>query len=159
METIVNLLKELNYTISCCESLTGGLFSKVLTDISGASEVFKGSIITYSNEAKIDVVRIKKEIIEKYGAISKECALAMAQNTKEIFKTSVAISFTGNAGPNASEDKAVGLVYLAIVFEKYFLIEELTLKGTRAEIRDEIVKQAQLILETNLEKIKKESSK
>lgn len=159
MNDIVNLLKELNYTISSCESLTGGLFSKLITDIPGASEIFKGSIVCYTNEIKVNVVKIKSEIINKYGVVSPECALAMAQNVTKIFNTNVAISFTGNAGPNTLENKPVGLVYLAIVFQKYFLIEELNLRGTREEIRNEVVKQAQEILKINLIKIKEESSK
>ncbi|MBE4703935.1 CinA family protein [Spiroplasma platyhelix] len=159
MEAVVSLLKELNYTISSCESLTGGLFSKTITDVPGASQVFKGSIVAYSNQAKIDVVSINAEVFNKYGAVSKECALAMAQNVRAIFKTDVAVSFTGNAGPNASENKPVGLIYIALVFEKFFIIEELSLSGTREEIRNEVVKQAQAILAANLIRIKKESSK
>lgn len=159
MQAIVDLLKALNYTISICESVTGGLFSKLLTDVQGTSQVFQGSVVAYTNEVKIDIVRVEKEIIEKYGAVSKECALAMAQNVKALFNSDVAVSFTGNAGPEANENKPVGLVYLAIVFEKYFLVEELKLQGTRAEIRDQAVKQGQIILEKNLIKIKKESSK
>lgn len=159
MEIIVNLLKELKYTISSCESLTGGLFSKKITDIPDSSEIFKGSIVCYANEVKINLVQVKPEIIKKYGAISPECALAMAQNARKIFKSDVAISFTGNAGPNKSENKPIGLVYVAIVFEKYFIIEQLSLQGTREEIRNELINQAQKILIANLTKIKKESSK
>lgn len=159
MELIINLLKELNYTISSCESITGGLFSKEITDIPNASQIFKGSIICYTNEIKINFVGIKKEIIEKFGVISPECALAMAQNIKKKFKTNVAISFTGNAGPDTSENKPVGLVYLALVFDKFFLIEKLKLHGTREEIRNQVVSQAKEILIKNLIKIKKESSK
>lgn len=159
MEVVVSLLQELKLTLSSCESLTGGLFSKRITDVPGASQVFKGAIIAYSTAAKIDVVRIAKEIIEKYGAVSKECALAMAQNTKAIFQSNVAVSFTGNAGPDKSEDKPVGLVYLAIVFDHYFVVETLTLSGSRTEIRNEVVLQAEKILVANLTKIKKESPK
>ncbi|MGL5268836.1 MAG: CinA family protein [Spiroplasma sp.] len=159
METIINMLKELNYTLSTCESITGGLFSKLITDIPGASQVFKGGVVAYTDEIKVKVVKIKKEILEKYGAVSPECALAMSQNVRKIFKTNVAISFTGNAGPDGSETKPVGLVYLAIVFEKYFLIEKLILKDSRQNIRNKVVKQAQKILIKNLIKIKKELPK
>lgn len=158
MEVIVNLLKQLNYTMSSCESITGGLFSKTITDISGSSQVFKGSIVSYTKEIKIKIVKIKEEVLNKYGVVSPECALIMAQNIKEIFNTDIAISFTGNAGPSSLEKKPIGLSYIAIVFPKYFLIEKLVLQGTRTEIRNKIIKHAQEILKINLTKIKKESS-
>lgn len=159
MEKVVSLLQELKHNISCCESLTGGLFSKLLTDTPGSSAIFKGSVVAYTNEAKEKVVGVKQEILSKYGTVSKECALAMAQNVRELFKSDVAISFTGNAGPNTREGKPVGLVYLAIVSKNFFVLEELQLHGSRAEIREAVVLQGQIILEKNLERIKKESLK
>lgn len=159
MKKVVDLLNKLNYTLSSCESVTGGLFSKSITDIPGAAQVFKGGIVSYTNEVKINVVHIKKDIIKKYGAVSPECALAMAQNIREIFKTDVAVSFTGNAGPDSSENKPVGLVYLALVTKNDSLVEELTLNGSRETIRNEMIKQVETILIKNLIKIKKESSK
>jgi len=80
--------------------------------IAGASKYFSVGFITYTNESKINIVKIKKTTIEKYGVISKQCAIEMALNTQKILKTNIAISFTGNAGPNALENKPVGLVYV-----------------------------------------------
>lgn len=159
MEKVVSLLQELKHSLSCCESLTGGLFSKRLTDTPGVSVIFKGSIVAYTSEAKEKIVGVKREILNKYGTVSKECALAMAQNVRELFKSDVAISFTGNAGPDAIEGKPVGLVYLAIVSKSFFVLEELQLQGTRAEIREAVVQQGQMILAKTLERIKKESPK
>jgi len=139
MEIVVRLLKELNFTISSCESITGGLFSKQITDISNSSQVFKGAIVSYTNDIKINLVKIKADIFKKFGAISSECALAMAQNVREIFKTDVAISFTGNAGSIGSESKPIGLIYIAVVFKEYFFVEKFVFHGIKKEIRSEAV--------------------
>lgn len=160
MNKIIELLNNLNYTISSCESVTGGLFSKTITDIPGASKVFKGAIISYNNEIKIKVVKVKAKIIKKFGVVSAECALAMAKNVKKIFRTNIAISFTGNAGPDNLENKPSGLVYLAIFLsKKQFWIQELNLQGNRDKIRKTIVKKAQELLITNLTKVVDELKK
>lgn len=157
MDQVIELLNFLNYTISSCESVTGGLFSKTITDIPGSSHVFKGAIISYNNDIKIKVVKIKPRIIKKYGVVSAECALAMAKNIRKIFRTDIAISFTGNAGPDNLENKPSGLVYLTIFLsKKQFWIEELNFQGNRKQIRIAIVKKAQELLITNLTKIKNE---
>ncbi|MDQ7982786.1 MAG: nicotinamide-nucleotide amidohydrolase family protein [Spiroplasma sp.] len=152
---IIKLLKDASYTISSCESITGGFFSKTITDFPGASQVFKGAIIAYDNEIKIKVVKVKPKIINKFGAISRECALAMAKNIKKIFKTDIGISFTGNAGPDNLENKPSGLVYLAIVLnKKQFWVEELHLVGYRDQIRVAVIKKAQELLLANLINLK-----
>lgn len=157
MDKIIELLNTLNYTISSCESITGGLFSKTITDIPGASKVFKGAIVSYNNEIKIKVVKVKAKIIKKYGVVSAECALAMAKNVTKIFQTDIAISFTGNAGPDNLENKPSGLVYLAIFLsKKQFWVEELNFKGNRDQIRKAVVKTAQELLITNLIKVTNE---
>lgn len=156
MEKIISLLNTLNYTISSCESITGGLFSKTITDIPGASKVFKGAIVAYNNAIKIKIVKVKQRIIKKYGVVSSECALAMAKNTKKIFQTNIAISFTGNAGLDNLENKPSGLVYLAIFLtKKQYWVEKLQLQGNREQIRMAVVKKAQELLIKNLKIIKK----
>jgi PncC family amidohydrolase len=112
MKNLVELLNNHNLTLASCESLTGGLFAKRLTDMVGAGSIFKGGLVVYSNEAKIKLAKISAAALEKYGAISKRCAEELAQNTQKILKTDLAISFTGNAGPTSQENKPVGLVLL-----------------------------------------------
>jgi len=112
------LIKELtkrNQTIVFAESCTGGLLSSSLTSISGSSQVFQGSIVSYSNELKHSLLDISEEKLTKYGAVSEEVCEAMAINVKEKLKADWAISISGIAGPNGgSQDKPVGLVYISI---------------------------------------------
>lgn len=115
MTELLVLLDKFNFRIICCESITGGLFAQEITSIAGASKYFSGGFITYTNESKINIVKIKKTTIEKYGVISKQCAIEMALNTQKILKTNIAVSFNGNVGPNALENKPVDLVYVGIV--------------------------------------------
>jgi len=112
------LIKELtkrNETIVFAESSTGGLLSSSLTSISGSSQVFQGSIVSYSNELKNSLLNISKEKLTKYGAVSEEVCEAMAINVKEKLGADWAIAISGIAGPNGgSQDKPVGLVYISI---------------------------------------------
>ena len=112
------LIKELsnrNETIVFAESCTGGLLSSSITSISGSSDVFKGSIISYSNELKNSLLNISEDNLKKYGAVSEEVCEAMAVNVKEKLEADWAIAISGIAGPNGgSEEKPVGLVYIAI---------------------------------------------
>ena len=137
-QDLLDLLIKKTLTISSMESLTGGLFASCFTSISNASKAYKGSIITYTNEIK-EKAGVKKETIDKYTAISKECVFEMAQNCKSYFDTDVAVSFSGNAGPTASEGKEVGLVYICIIVKNNANVFELHLDGTRNEIRNKCV--------------------
>lgn len=137
-QDLLDLLIKKNLTISSMESLTGGLFASCFTSISNASKAYKGSIVTYTNEIK-EKAGVKKETINKYTAISKECVLEMAQNCKSYFDTDVAVSFSGNAGPTASEGKEVGLVYICVIVKNNTNVFELHLDGTRNEIRTKCV--------------------
>ena len=152
MEKIVNLLKEKGLTISCAESLTGGSFAASITNVSGASKVFKGGIVTYTNEIKRDCLNVKEDTLNKFGAVSKECCFEMAQNVKSMFNSDIGVAFTGNAGPTASENKPVGLVYIGIYFLGDIEILEVNLKGTREEIRKECIR---LVSNKILKKIQK----
>lgn len=137
-QDLLDLLIKKNLTISSMESLTGGLFASCFTSISNASKAYKGSIVTYTNEIK-EKAGVKKETIDKYSAISKECVLEMAQNCKSYFDTDIAVSFSGNAGPTASEGKEVGLVYICVIVKNNTNVFELHLDGTRNEIRNRCV--------------------
>jgi len=119
MEYLVNkLLKKLikkKLKISFVESCTGGMLSSIITSVSGSSKVFNFSLVTYSNEAKINILKVPKKIINKYGAVSKECCLSMVKNLSKINKANISVSITGVAGPNGGTKlKPVGLVYIGI---------------------------------------------
>ncbi|MGP1570086.1 MAG: CinA family protein [Eubacteriales bacterium] len=133
---VVDFLIEKKLTISAAESCTGGLFSKEVTEISGASQIFDRGIVTYSNEAKISELGVKSETLAAFGAVSKETAFEMAQGVRNVSKTDIGISVTGIAGPQgATNNKPVGLVYIGISSDGVTKVRELRLKGNRAENR------------------------
>ena len=112
---IVNRLIKKKLTISTAESCTGGLLSSAIISATGSSKVFKLGLITYSNQSKIKVLKVLKNIIRKYGAVSEQVCLAMVMNLNKISKTSISISITGIAGPSGgTKIKPVGLVYVGI---------------------------------------------
>ncbi|MCB9481484.1 MAG: CinA family nicotinamide mononucleotide deamidase-related protein [Desulfobacteraceae bacterium] len=118
-EKTARLLTENKLTLSIAESCTGGLISNNFTDISGSSAFFKMSAVTYSNEAKTDILNVKKETIEKFGAVSKECAMELAYGARLEGKSDFGISTTGIAGPAGGvKDKPVGTVFIGISSEK-----------------------------------------
>ena len=112
-------------TISVAESCTGGLLAHNLTKLANSSKYFQMGLTTYSNQAKIKILKINKKIIKKYGAVSEECCKSMVQNLNKISKSKINVSITGIAGPGgASENKPVGLVYIGIKKGKTVLIEK-----------------------------------
>ena len=112
---IVNKLIKKKLKVSFAESCTGGLLSSSITSISGSSKVFSLGLVTYSNTAKIKILKVPKKIISEYGAVSKECCLSMVKNLSKISKADISISITGIAGPNGGTKlKPVGLVYIGI---------------------------------------------
>ena len=112
---IVRLLRKKRLKISFAESCTGGLLSNTITSISGSSKVFTIGLVTYSNQSKIRTLKIPKNIIRKYGAVSYETCLAMVKNLSKISKTNISVSITGIAGPKGgTKKKPVGLVFIAI---------------------------------------------
>ena len=122
---VVKKLIKKKLTVSFAESCTGGLLSSSITSISGASKVFYLGLITYSNKAKIDVLKVPKKIINKYGAVSKECCLFMVKNLSKISKANISVSITGIAGPNGGTKlKPVGLVYIGIKKGNKIIIKE-----------------------------------
>lgn len=135
---LLDALVEHKLTISSMESITGGLFASTFTSIPGASNAFKGSAVTYQDEVK-ESFGVKKETIEKYGAISSQTAKEMAIKASEFFKSEVSVSFTGNAGPDAQEDKPVGMVFVSIRIKDKLYTYQLALKGEREAIRKQCV--------------------
>ena len=112
---IVSLLKKKKYKISLAESCTGGLLSSAITSVSGSSKIFTLGLVAYSNQSKTKVLRVSKNIIRKYGSVSKQVCLAMVKNLNKISKTNISVSITGIAGPSGgNRKKPVGLVYVGI---------------------------------------------
>ena len=112
-------------TISVAESCTGGLLAHNLTRLASSSKYFQMGLTTYSNQAKIKILKIDKNIIKKNGAVSKECCKSMVQNLTKISKSKINVSITGIAGPGgASKNKPVGLVYIGIKKGQTLLIKE-----------------------------------
>ena len=115
MKSLIKLLTKKKLKISFAESCTGGLLASSITSIDGASKVFNLGFITYSNQAKIKVLKVNKNIIKKYGAVSHKCCLAMVNNLSKISKANINVSITGIAGPKGgTRQKPVGLVYIGI---------------------------------------------
>ena len=115
MKSLVRLLAKKKLKISFAESCTGGLLSSTITSISGASKIFKLGLVTYSNQAKIKVLKVNKNIIKNYGAVSYECCSAMVKNLSKISKANINVSITGIAGPKGgTKQKPVGLVYIGV---------------------------------------------
>ena len=114
-QKIVRLLAKKKLKISFVESCTGGLLSSTITQISGSSKVFTIGLITYSNQSKINTLKVSKNTIKKYGAVSYETCLSMVKNLNKISKTNISVSITGIAGPNGgTKQKPVGLVFIGI---------------------------------------------
>ncbi|WP_456275426.1 competence/damage-inducible protein A [Bacillus sp. AK128] len=138
---VLRLLQQKKLTISAAESLTGGLFTQRLTSISGASNVVKGGIVCYTNESKRDVLKVSPAILEKEGAISEQCAKQLAENIKDLMNADIGISFTGVAGPDLSEGKQVGTVFIGLAMpnnkSEVFAIK---LAGGREAIRERSIR-------------------
>jgi nicotinamide-nucleotide amidase len=115
MKSLIRILIKKKLKISFAESCTGGLLASTITSISGASKVFNLGLITYSNQAKNKVLKVNKNILKKYGAVSHECCSAMVKNLSKISKASINVSITGIAGPKGgTKQKPVGLVYIGV---------------------------------------------
>jgi len=140
-----------NVTIALAESCTGGMIAGVLTDVPGASKVFLGSAVTYSNEAKTDILGVDPDIINDHGAVSSYCAEKMAEGAKRIFRSEIALSVTGIAGPDGgSAEKPVGTVWFGISSNDATYTFKKQFSGERALIRNSAVKTA---LEALLERV------
>ena len=112
-------------TISVAESCTGGLLAHNLTKLANSSKYFQMGLTTYSNQAKIKLLKVNKKIINKYGAVSHECCKAMVKNLSKISKSKINVSITGIAGPGgASINKPIGLVYIGIKKGKTLIVKE-----------------------------------
>ena len=144
MKSLIRILTKKKLKISFAESCTGGLLASSITSISGASKVFNLGLVTYSNQAKINILKINKNIIKKYGAVSHECCSAMVKNLSKISKANINVSITGIAGPKGgTKQKPVGLVYIGVKKGSKIIINKCLFKSKkRSSIQKSTVKKA-----------------
>ena len=134
-QKIVKLLSKKKIKISFAESCTGGLLSSSITSISGSSKVFTLGLITYSNQAKINILKVPKKIIMKHGAVSYETCLSMVKNLNRISRTNISVSITGVAGPKCgTKKKPVGLVYIGIKKADKTLVKKYLFKNKKRNL-------------------------
>ena len=137
---IGKMLKKQNKTLSTAESCTGGMIAQVLTSVSGASQYFKGAVVSYATEAKMNVLGVSESLINDYSVVSKEVVSSMALNIKEMMKTDYAIATTGNAGPSKGDsDAEIGTVFIAIATPVDIIVEEFNFGQPREKVIDRAV--------------------
>ena len=135
MNSLVKKLIKKKLKISFAESCTGGMLASSVTSVSGASKIFGLGLITYSDQAKIKLLKVNKNIIKKYGAVSYECCLAMVNNLSKISMANINVSVTGIAGPNGgTKHKPVGLVYIGVKRGNKTLIKKNFFKSNKRKL-------------------------
>jgi len=125
-------------TLSVAESCSGGYLSYLFTFLPGSSNFFKGSVVTYNDEIKKEVLNVNENHLKNYGAVSEEVSFDMANNVIKKFSTDYGISITGNLGPNPSENKEIGLIFVTILSNNSTLTKKFNIKGNREEIREKL---------------------
>lgn len=122
----INKIKENGHTLGLAESCTGGWLSKIITDVSGVSAVYKGGICSYSNEVKMNLLGVQADTLAQYGAVSEQTARQMAAGVKETLNTDIGVGITGIAGPESDNtNKPVGLVYIAVATDSQIIVKEI----------------------------------
>jgi nicotinamide-nucleotide amidase len=148
---IGNMLTAKEFTLATAESFTGGKIAEQLTAVPGASKYFKGSVVGYATEAKINVLGVDQNLVQKCSVVSEEVAVAMARNVKEILNTDFAIATTGNAGPTKGDsDAPVGTVYIAISTPQHTFAQKFTLGNHRERIVQKAVNKAFELLQKEI---------
>ena len=152
MNSLIKKLTKKKFKISFAESCTGGMLANNITSKSGASKIFNLGLITYSDQAKIKILKINKNLIKKYGAVSPECCKAMVVNLSKISKANINVSITGIAGPKGgSKDKPVGLVYIGVKKGNKIIISKNLFKSkSRISIQKKTVKKAIKIISSQI---------
>ena len=150
MKNLVKILTKKKLKIAFAESCTGGMLASEITSVSGASKVFGIGLVTYSNQAKITVLKVNKSIIQKYGAVSPQCCKAMVKNLSKISKAQINVSITGVAGPNGgTKKKPVGLVYIGIKKNnKIFITKNLFKEKNRKAIQKSTIRRTFKIIKS-----------
>ncbi len=137
LEKISLVLKDKKLTIASAESCSGGLISHTLTNISGSSEYFDRGIVSYSNKAKMELLGVSEDILEKYGAVSEQVAKAMAEGIRTKSNVDIGLSTTGIAGPTGgTKEKPVGLVYIGLSTKDEILVKKFQFSGDRLENKE-----------------------
>ncbi len=138
-EVVEQLLRERRQTLAVAESCTGGLLASRITDISGASEVFLAGVVAYANEAKTSLLGVPAEIIAQHGAVSEECARAMAEGVRRVAGADYGLATTGIAGPTGgTADKPVGLAFMALADERGTIVQKQFWPGTREQFKQRV---------------------
>lgn len=153
LEAVVGaMLLNRSETLAAAESCSGGLIANRITNVPGSSEYFERGYVTYSNEAKIELLGVDPELIKKYGAVSREVAVQMAEGARKRAGTDWAVAVTGIAGPGGgTETKPVGLVHIAVSSKGHTIAEEFRFKGTREEIKHRVSQAALNLLRRELD--------
>jgi len=142
-EKLEDLLTSRNQTLAVAESCTGGLLGSTITNVPGSSAYFLGGIIAYSDSSKIEILGVPSQTIEKNGAVSERCAVAMAKGIMNNFACDIGIGITGIAGPGGgTEQKPVGTVFIGIASEMSELVRQYNFTGTRQKIKEASVRAA-----------------
>lgn len=140
MEKLFLAFKQKGLTLGSVESMTGGLFAAKFTEIPGVSAVFKGSLVTYSAEEKVNILGVKKETIDKFGVVSEEVAREMAELGRKKLNVDVCVSVTGNAGPTTEPGgKPVGCFYVGVASKDSTIVKEFEKNKKRNEVRNDAV--------------------
>lgn len=146
-QELSNAFREKRFMMATAESCTGGMISAAITDLAGSSAVFDRGFVTYSNEAKMELLGVRAETLTEYGAVSPQVAEEMAVGAIKNSNAQIAISVTGIAGPSGgSDEKPVGLVYLGIATKEKIESHHRQFQGTRADIREQTVQEALTLL-------------
>jgi PncC family amidohydrolase len=141
------LLSQRGWSLAAAESCTGGLLGHRITNVPGSSTYFQGGIISYSNDAKEEILAVPHETLVEHGAVSEETALAMAHAARRLFDTDIGLSVTGIAGPTGgTTEKPVGLVYIGLAAEGFALCEKHIWKGGRAHNKQQSAEAALRLL-------------
>ena len=153
-EVVAKLLTSKKMTLATAESCTGGKIAEQLTAIAGASAYFKGSVVSYATQTKIEVLHVPESLIEKHSVVSAEVAKAMAENVKRLLKSDFAIATTGNAGPTKGDsDAEIGTVFIAIASPNGVFAEEFNMGNHREKIIQKAVNKALELLQKEITKI------
>lgn len=142
-ETLSRLLRQRGLTLAAAESCTGGLIAKRMTDLPGASQVFRGGVVSYTNEVKVAVLGVRQETLDRFGAVSAETAREMAEGVRRVTGSDLGVSVTGVAGPDRDDrGNAVGTVFIAVASAEGTTVQPLLLDGERERIRSSAAKHA-----------------
>ena len=146
-ERMGNLIFKRSLKLGLAESCTGGLIAARVTDVAGSSRYFEGGLVTYSNEAKMALLKVDREVLASKGAVSAETAELMARGTREALGVDMALSVTGVAGPSGgSPEKPVGTVFMALATEERVFVRKHFFQGNRQEIRGRTADEAFLMI-------------